>query len=63
MDIILSVRLRMSDSEDFTDDNAAQDSLDVLAVREPRPKPRKRGKDIPWQEVKLFATNAEGRRF
>ena len=49
----------MSDSEDFIDDNAAQDSLDVLEVPEPRPKTGKRGKDIPWQAVRTFASNAD----
>ena len=59
MNIILSVQLRMSDSEDFIDDDAAQDTLDVLAVPDPRSKSGKRGKNIPWQEVSKFATNAD----
>ena len=49
----------MSDSEDFIDDNAPQDSFDVLEVPQPRPKTGKRGKDIPWLAVRTFASNAD----
>ena len=48
----------MSDSEDFIDDNVENEHLDELEVLEPRSNCGKRGKDIPWQLVRTFASTA-----
>ena len=49
----------MSDSEDFVDDNATEESEDELEPNQPRINCGKRGKDIPWQEMKNFATTKD----
>ena len=60
MNTIISVYYNMSDCEDFIDDNATiNESDDVLEPSEPRKNSGKRGKDIPWKEMKSFSTTKE----
>ena len=54
-----SVYYNMSDSEDFVDDNATEESEDELEPNQPRINCGKRGKNIPWQEMKTFATTKD----
>ena len=54
-----SVYYNMSDSEDFVDDNATEESEDEVEPNQPRINCGKRGKDIPRQEKKTFATTKD----
>ena len=49
----------MSDSEDFLDDNATEESENEVEPTQPRITGGKRGKDLPWQELKTFPTTKD----